>query len=67
VTVAVGLGLHLLDDFLGFLIGNLSKDDVLAIKMGSLDEGDEELRAVGVAAGVGHGEEVWAVMSRARR
>jgi len=35
---------------------NLAEDDVLAIKMGSVVEGQEELRAVGVRARVGHGE-----------
>jgi hypothetical protein len=36
---------------------HLAKDDVLAIKPGSDDRGDEELRAVGVAASVGHAEQ----------
>jgi hypothetical protein len=30
--------------------------------VGGLDGGDEELGAVGAWAGVGHGQEVWAVM-----
>lgn len=39
------LGLHLADDFLRGLVGNLTENSVLSIKMGGLDEGDEELGA----------------------
>ena len=35
----------------------LAEDGVLAVEPSSLHGGDEELRAVGVGAGVGHGEE----------
>ena len=39
-----------------------TEDDVLAIEPGGHDGGDKELRAVRVRAGIGHGEEEWAVM-----
>ena len=35
----------------------LPEDDVAAVEPGGGHRGDEELGAVGVAAGVGHGEE----------
>ena len=35
----------------------LAEDDVAAVEPGAGDRGDEELGAVGVGAGVGHGEE----------
>lgn len=46
VAGAVGLGLNLVDDGLGVIVGNLAEDDVLAVKVRGLDEGDEELGAV---------------------
>lgn len=36
----------------------LTEDDVLSVEPGGDDGGNEELRAVGVRASVGHGEEV---------
>lgn len=39
------LGLHLPDDFLRGLVRNLTENDVLVVKMRSVDEGDEELGA----------------------
>lgn len=39
------LGLHLADNLLGGLVGNLAENGVLSIKMGGLDKGDEELGA----------------------
>lgn len=41
---------------------DLAKDDVLAIEPRSDSCGDEELAAVGVRAGISHGEEVLLVM-----
>lgn len=38
-------GLHLSDDILGGIIRNLTKNDMLAVKMGCFDKGDEELGA----------------------
>ena len=42
-------GVHALDD--------LSEDDVLAVEPGGLGGAQEELAAVGVGAGVGHGQD----------
>ena len=39
------------------ILGDLTEDDVLAIQVGSGREAEEELRAVRVGAGVGHGED----------
>src|SRR5258708_24703821 len=44
-----------------------AKDAVLAVEVGGGAEGDEELGAVGVAAGVGHGEDAGAVMREGER
>jgi len=38
-------------------IRDLAKDDVLSVQPAGNDSGDEELRAVCVGAGVGHGEQ----------
>ena len=38
-------------------IGNLSEDDVGTVEMGSIDEAEEELGAVGAWTSVGHGED----------
>lgn len=52
----IGLGLlNLANDTLAR--NHLSEDDVLVVKVGGFDGGDEELRAIGAGAGVGHGEE----------
>lgn len=59
----VGLGLHILDLANYVLaVDDLTEHDVLAIKVGSGNGGDEELTAVGAGAGVGHGEQEGAVM-----
>jgi len=42
---------------LDIALGNAAKDDVLAIKPGGDDSGDKKLRAVGVGASVGHGQQ----------
>ena len=55
-AVSTSEGVHFVDNLLS--INNLSEDDMLAVKPGAGDKGDEELGAVGVFAGVGHGEEV---------
>jgi len=49
--------LELLDDFHALLVGDLAKDNVLAIQPRSNDGGDEELGTVGVGTGIGHGQE----------
>lgn len=40
------------------LLGDLAKNDVLAIEPRGHDSGDEKLGAIGVGASIGHGEEV---------
>lgn len=65
----VGLGLagrraealNLLDEVLA--LGDLTEDNVLAVEPRGDNGGDEELRAVGVGAGVSHGEEEGAVVT----
>jgi hypothetical protein len=47
---------HLVDYCLP--LGDFAEDDVLAVEPAAGHEGDEELRAVGVLAGVGHREQV---------
>jgi hypothetical protein len=51
--------LNALDDghAVGVAVGDLAEDDVAAVEPRGDNGGDEELRAVGVGAGVGHGEE----------
>ena len=44
-----------LNDVLAF--GDFTEDAVLSVEPGAGNEGDEELRAVGVGASVGHGKE----------
>lgn len=48
-----------LDDGQGLLISDLTEDDVLAIQPLGDNGGDEELGAVGVWSGVGHGQKSW--------
>jgi len=43
----------------GVALRDLAEDDVALVQPGGDDGGDEELRAVGVRAGVGHGEHEW--------
>jgi hypothetical protein len=40
------------------LVGDLTEDRVLAVQPGGRADGDEELRAVGARAGVGHRQQV---------
>jgi len=49
-----------LDDLEGLIISDLTENDVAAIEPRGLDSGNEELRAVGVGAGIGHGEKTGA-------
>lgn len=57
---AAGSGsLEGLDDSQGLLVSDLTEDDVLAIKPAGDDSGNEELGAVGIWSGVGHGEKSW--------
>lgn len=41
-------------------LGDLAKDDVLAVEPRGGDGGDKKLGPVGVASGVGHREKAWA-------
>lgn len=45
------------------ILGDLTEDDVLAVKVRRGSKAEEELRAVGVGAGVGHGEDTSASVS----
>ena len=58
-TTAGTASLNALDDSHRLLVASrdTAEDDVAAIEPRGDDSGDEELRAVGVGAGVGHGEE----------
>ncbi len=49
-----------IDDVLTF--GDFTEDGVLAVQPRRFDVGDEELRTVGVRAGVGHRENAWSVV-----
>lgn len=51
--------LDALDDSHRFLVTgrDLAEDDVTAVEPGGDNGGDEELRAVGVGPGIGHGEQ----------
>ncbi len=52
------------DDVLAF--GGLSEDGVFSVEVGSGAMRDEELRAVGVGSGVGHGEHAGLVVTTVR-
>ena len=58
-------GLHLLHDV--HALGHGAEDDVLAVEPVGLDGAQEELRAVRVGAGVGHGEDTGAGVLHARK
>ena len=55
-------GLKSAEDVVG-IVRDLAEDDVLAVEMGGGSEAEEELGAVGVWAGVGHGEDTSASVS----
>merc|ERR1719291_953065 len=57
LAAARAQGLDRLDDVEALLIVHPAKDDMLVVQPLCLDGGDEELRSVGVGAGVGHGEQ----------
>ena len=63
-TTARTASLDALDgsDAASITIRNLTEDDVAVVEPRSDDGGDEELRAVGVRAGVGHAEHEWLVV-----
>jgi len=58
-AAAATAGLDALDDGHGVLVAgrDAAEDDVAAVEPGGHDGGDEELGAVGVGAGIGHGEQ----------
>jgi hypothetical protein len=56
-TAAGASSLKSLNNFHGLLVGDLTEDNVASVEPRGDDGGDEELRAVGVGAGVGHGEQ----------
>lgn len=60
-----GVSLDLLNEV--HALENLAEHDVLAVKPGSVDGGQEELRAVGVLAGVGHRESAGEVLGAVKR
>ena len=51
------VGLDGLDELPGLLVGHAAEDHVLVVQPVGLDRRDEELGAVRVRAGVGHGKE----------
>jgi hypothetical protein len=50
------------DNLHGLIVSDLAEDDVATVEPRGDDSGDEKLRAVGVGAGVGHGEQTRAVV-----
>ena len=48
-------------------LGDRAEDDVLAVKPVGLDGAQEELRAVGAGASIGHGQDARACRARAER
>jgi len=56
----LALLLHLLDDVESTF--NVTENDVLAVQPAGLDCADEELGAIGVGPGIGHGENSWSSM-----
>jgi hypothetical protein len=50
------------DNVHGSLVGDLAEDDMALVQPRSDDSGDEELGAVGVGAGVGHGQQTGLVV-----
>jgi hypothetical protein len=56
-TAAGASSLKSLDDVHGLLVSDLTENDVASVEPRGDDSGDEELGAVGVGAGVSHGEQ----------
>lgn len=61
-TTAGAGSLKSLDNVHGLLVSDLAENDVAAVEPRGDNSGDEELRAVGVGAGVGHGQQTGAVV-----
>jgi hypothetical protein len=61
-TTARTSSLKGLDDIKGLLVSDLTEDNVASVEPRGNDGGDEELGAVGVGAGVGHGEQTGLVV-----
>jgi len=59
LSVLGSVGLDLLDNGHGVLVGKSAEDNVLAIKPLGLCCAEEELGSVGVWSAVGHGEDSW--------
>ena len=64
-AVSINLG-DLGHNLLGGCIGNLTKDGVVVVQVRGRRHGDEELGAVGAWAGIGHGQQEWAVKLQLR-
>jgi hypothetical protein len=61
-TAAGASSLKSLDDVHGLLVSDLTENDVASVEPRGDDSGDEELGAVGVGAGVGHGQQTGLVV-----
>lgn len=61
-TTAGAGSLKSLDNVHGLLVSDLAENDVAAVEPRGDNSGDEELRAVGVGSGVGHGQQTGAVV-----